>query len=91
MRQGLPPSGLRVGKLVGIKSAECTGCLECVAVCPAQGALQMAFPRPPLIEHYPQPLAVWKMAAGVALLFLGIVGFCQGDGTLDLRGAKRDL
>jgi len=33
------PSALPVDKLITIKSAECTGCLECVAVCPAEGAL----------------------------------------------------
>jgi len=80
------PSALPVDKLVSIKSAECTGCLECVAVCPAQGALQMALP--PVFPHREinsQPgrnraLPVWAMAAGMAALFLGIVGFAKTAG-----------
>jgi polyferredoxin len=36
------PSALPVDKLLTIRSAECTGCLECVAVCPAQAALYMS-------------------------------------------------
>ena len=31
------PSALPVDKLIAIRSAECTGCLECVAECPAAG------------------------------------------------------
>ena len=38
------PSGLHVDRLVQIRSAECTACMECVAVCPAQDALQFALP-----------------------------------------------
>src|ERR1700758_737070 len=62
------PSALPVDKLVSIKSAECTGCLECVAICPAQDALQMAWPHTPRMGRPPQPLSAWRMAAGVALL-----------------------
>ena len=36
------PSLLPVNRLVTVKSAECTGCLECVTVCPAQGALRLS-------------------------------------------------
>lgn len=39
------PSALPVDKLITIKSAECTGCMECVAVCPSEGALHLALPR----------------------------------------------
>ena len=63
------PALLKVDKLVCIQSAECTGCLECVAVCPAEGALQMTFRK-----HSVSP---WVMAAGIAILFLGIVGFAK--------------
>ena len=70
------PSALPVDKLLTIKSAECTGCLECVAVCPAEGALQIGLP-PVVAARYPQSagLPAWAFAAGVAALFLGIVGF----------------
>ncbi|MBZ5599707.1 MAG: 4Fe-4S binding protein [Acidobacteriia bacterium] len=69
------PSALPVDKLVTIKSAECTGCLECVAVCPAQGALQMSLPAP-----RPRTMPAWAMAAGIAALFFGIVGFAKTAG-----------
>ncbi len=61
------PALLKVDKLVCIQSAECTGCLECVAVCPAEGALQVAFGK--------HSISHWAMAAGLAILFFGIVGF----------------
>jgi polyferredoxin len=73
------PASLPVDKLVTIKSAECTGCLECVAVCPAEGALQIALPeviRAPKAGRLP----AWAFAAGVAALFLGIVGFAKMEG-----------
>jgi polyferredoxin len=71
------PSALPVDKLVTIKSAECTGCLECVAVCPAEGALQMALPR--LIPRR-RRMPTWAFAAGVAVMFFGIVGFAKAAG-----------
>jgi polyferredoxin len=76
------PSALRVDQLVTIKSAECTGCLECVAVCPAQGALQMALPGKSqgAGRGNGRRLPVWAMAAGIAAMFLGIVGFAKASG-----------
>jgi polyferredoxin len=38
------PAGLAVDKLLQIRSAECTACMECVAACSAQDALQLALP-----------------------------------------------
>lgn len=70
------PSSLAVDKLVSIKSAECTGCLECVAVCPAEGALQMSLPKIARGKRIP----AWAMAAGLAVLFLGIVGYAKTAG-----------
>jgi len=72
------PSVLPVDKLVTIKSAECTGCLECVAVCPAQDALALVLPVP--AKYRPQKLPVWAMAAGIAVLFVGIVGYAKTAG-----------
>jgi polyferredoxin len=84
------PSALPVDKLVTVKSAECTGCLECVAVCPAEGALQMALPvwgrasdpaRPSEARQpFDRRLPVWAMAAGIAALFFGIVGYAKTAG-----------
>lgn len=67
------PSALPVDKLIQIRSAECIGCLECVAECPAAGALMMAAPRK-------RRVPAWAMAAGVAVLFLGICGAAQWAG-----------
>ena len=67
------PSALPVDKLVSIQSAECIGCMECVAECPAAGALMMAAPRR-------RRVPAWAMAAGVAILFLGICGLAQWKG-----------
>ncbi|HLV87752.1 MAG TPA: 4Fe-4S binding protein [Candidatus Sulfotelmatobacter sp.] len=72
------PSSLPVDKLVTIKSAECTGCLECVAICPAEGALGMALP--PWPESPRQRVPLWAMAAGIAVLFVGVVGFAKSAG-----------
>jgi polyferredoxin len=72
------PSSLPVDKLITIKSAECTGCLECIAVCPAQGALSLSAERPG--RHYGAPLPTWALAAGIAAIFFGIVGFAQTTG-----------
>lgn len=73
------PSALPVDKLISIKSAECTGCLECVAVCPAEGALQMALP-PMVAVQKNGRMPTWAYAAGVAALFFGIVGFAKMEG-----------
>jgi ferredoxin len=56
-----------------IWSPECTGCLECVAVCPAKGALAMSATRRKV-------LPAWAIAGGIAALFLGIVGAARLTG-----------
>jgi len=73
------PSALPVDKLVSIKSAECTGCVECVAVCPAQGALQIALPQVLKAPNRGR-LPAWAMAAAIAVVFFGIVGFAKTAG-----------
>jgi polyferredoxin len=74
------PSALPVDKLVEIRSVECTGCLECVAVCPAQDALAMSLPK--ILAAKPQRATIpaWAMAAGIAVLFLGVTGFAKATG-----------
>lgn len=73
------PAALPVDKLVTIKSAECTGCLECVAVCPSEGALQMSLPR---LLRSPNNgrMPAWALALGIAVLFFGIIGFAKTAG-----------
>lgn len=72
------PSSLPVDKLVQIRSAECTGCLECVAVCPAKDTLVMLAPRR-------RTIPAWAMAATIALLFFGLVGYAKLSGHWDTR------
>ncbi len=67
------PSSLPVDQLIAIRSAECTGCLECVAECPAAGALIMAGP-------HRRRVPAWAIAAGVAILFLGFTGYAKLTG-----------
>ncbi len=69
------PSSLPVDKLVQIRSAECTGCLECVAVCPAQDALALvtAVPRT-------RTVPAWAIAAVIALVFFGLTGYAKLTG-----------
>ena len=67
------PSGLPVAQLISIQSAECTGCLQCVAVCPAAGALAMTAPGKRQVPG-------WAIAAVVAGLFLGFCGYARWSG-----------
>ncbi len=64
------PSWLPVDRLTAIRSPECTGCYECVSVCPAAGALEMTLTRR-------RRLPAWAMAAALAALFLGVVGYAR--------------
>jgi ferredoxin len=72
------PAQLPVDKLIQIQSAECTACMECVAVCPAEGALHLALPR----QRKLSPIAV---AAAIAILFFGLVGYAKLTGHWDTK------
>ena len=76
------PSALPVDKLVQIRSAECTGCLECVAVCPAKDALAISAVLPPVARHPIRGKAVsaWTIAAAIALLFFGVTSYAKLTG-----------
>lgn len=75
------PASLPVDKLVQIRSAECTGCLECVAICPAKDALVIAAPGR-------RSIPAWSMAAGIAIIFFGLVGYAKFSGHWDTRLPK---
>ncbi len=68
------PSALPVDKLIQVRSAECTGCLECVAVCPAKDTLTMSVPVTFGKRH---AIPSWTMAAGIAIIFFGLVGYAK--------------
>ena len=66
------PSILPVDKLVQIRSAECTGCLECVASCPVEATLEVraaGFALRPAV-----------IAAAMALIFVTMVGAAMVSG-----------
>ena len=69
------PSSLPVDVLASVRSAECTACLSCVSVCPAEGALDL---KSWLARRSVVP--AWAVAAGIAILFLGIVGYARAAG-----------
>jgi len=58
------PSALPVDRLITIQSAECTACMQCVASCPADGALYLS-------ASARKRVPAWAVAAGVATLFFG--------------------
>ena len=68
------PSGLAVDRLVTISSAECTGCMRCVTSGPAEGALHMS------VGGRGAHVPAWAVAAGVAVIFLGLYGYARGTG-----------
>ena len=68
------PSSLPVDRLVQIRSAECIGCLECVAVCPAKDTLAMSIATG---LRRRQPLPPWSMAAGIAVIVIGLIGYAR--------------
>jgi polyferredoxin len=75
------PAGIQVDKLVQIRTVECTGCMECVAACSTQDALQFALP-PRRADtpaerwrrHVISPLA---FCAVLAYIFFGVVLFAR--------------
>jgi polyferredoxin len=75
------PSKLPVDQLITIKSAECTACMECVAVCPAEKTL--VFSAPVVFEKKPREVPAWAVAAGIAAIFLGTVGYAKVTGRWD--------
>jgi polyferredoxin len=67
------PSLLPVDKLLVVRSAECTACMECVAVCPVEGALRLSVGRK-------RTWSSWALATGILVLFLSIVGYAKWSG-----------
>ncbi len=75
------PAGIQVDKLVQIRSVECTGCMECVAVCSTQDALQFALPP----RHAHTSDERWRrrvitplvFCAVLAYIFFGVVLFAR--------------
>ena len=67
------PALLPVATSGSIGSPECTGCLDCVAVCPAPGALDLTTPRP--WRRIVRPVVFAALVAG---LFYGGIAVAKG-------------
>ena len=67
------PSLLPVDQLITIKSAECTGCLECVAACPVDKALIVS-------AGARRAVPAWVVAAAIGLVFFGVFGYALATG-----------
>jgi polyferredoxin len=67
------PSLLPVDRLVTIRSAECTGCMQCVAAWPVASALVMSAPG---IRMVP----AWAIGAVIAVVFFGLYGLAVWTG-----------
>ncbi len=67
------PSWIPVDRLITVRTPECTGCYECIKVCPAAGALEMTVAGR-------RRLPAWVMAAALAAIFLGFAGYAQWRG-----------
>jgi polyferredoxin len=86
------PSHLPVDQLVQIRSVECTACMECIAACPAENALQFSLvPKTAPATAMTTQDAVaarwkgralnpWTVAAVIAFLFFGLVGAARMTG-----------
>lgn len=62
------PSRIEVHRKTTVRSVECTGCLTCVAGCPAAGALEMR------LAWWRRPLPDWGFALLVVSIFAGGIG-----------------
>ena len=86
------PSALPVDRLITIHSAECTGCLECVAVCPAKDALSLSLPKIPGARPQPAKLPTWADGGRNRSAVLRRRWICQDRGLLGFpRAASRSI
>ena len=76
------PSALPVDRLITIQSAECLGCMQCVASCPVDRALFLSGPRRKRVP-------AWAIATGITVLFAGayFYGLASGHWNTELPDA----
>jgi polyferredoxin len=74
------PSLIPVDVLLTVRTPECNGCLTCVSVCPVKDALEM---RTVVVRRRRVPALA--IAAGVAFIFLFVVGYAKTMGYWDGR------
>jgi len=77
-------ANLPVDRLVQVRSVECAACMECVAACPAQNALQFSLPPRGAVEAKERwrnlVLTPVTVAIILACLFFGFVGYAKTTG-----------
>jgi polyferredoxin len=75
------PAGIQVDKLVQIRTVECTACMECVAACSTQDALQFALPprsaNTPARRWSRRTLSPLVVCAVIAYVFFGVILFAR--------------
>jgi polyferredoxin len=71
------PASLPVNRLLQIRSVECTACMECIAACSAENALQLALPprrsATPAQRWQLRALSPFAVVCLLAYLFVGMV------------------
>jgi hypothetical protein len=60
-------------------------CLECVAACPTKDTLLVAVTAPKVRRTIP----VWSVAAGIAIIFCGLVGYAKLTGRWETHLPKQ--
>lgn len=77
-------ANLPVDRLVQVRSVECAACMECIAACPAEGALQFSLPPRRAAESKERwrnlVLAPVTVVIILACLFFGFVGYAKATG-----------
>jgi polyferredoxin len=77
-------ANLPVDRMIQIRSVECAACMECIAVCPAQNALQFSLPPRRTTEASDRwrNLVLTPMAITIVLacIFFGFVGYAKATG-----------
>lgn len=68
-------SRLPVSTSIDMRNAECTGCLDCLAVCPANDALSL--------KAGPKRIPVWGFAVVLLVIYLGGYAGARGLGLWD--------
>lgn len=77
------PAGLPVDRLMQVRSAECTGCMACVAVCSAQDALQFSLPpnsSAPSNRWHRRALSPRVVVGIMACIFFGLILYARATG-----------
>lgn len=79
------PARLPVDRVRSVRSIECHGCLACTAACPVADALFLSLPGRAVSSARRRRIPPAAVAAGIAAVFLGVVGFAKAAGWWESR------